>query len=63
MKFYKVMYMHLLIYGSESWTKTPIHASEMKLIIYEYVWGFIKADKIRNEILRLDLNIFSINGR
>ena len=37
----------------------PIEPAEKKFM--RYVRGYIKADKIRNETIRLDLNIIAIN--
>ncbi|KAJ4447044.1 hypothetical protein ANN_09033 [Periplaneta americana] len=64
MKFYKVMAVPTLIYGSESWTTTKkeesrIQSAEMKFM--RYVRRYTKADKIKNETIRSDLNIFSVH--
>lgn len=64
MKFYKVMAVPTLIYGSESWTITKkeesrIQSAEMKFM--RYVRRCTKADKIKNETIRSDLNIFSVH--
>ena len=49
MKFYKVIAVSTLIYGSEPWGEKSAEVKCMR-----YVKGCTKADKIRNDTIRLD---------
>ena len=61
MKCYKVMNVPTLTYDSELWrkNKSRIRSAEMKFM--RYVRRYSKADKIKNETIILNLNMFSIN--
>lgn len=66
MKFYKVMAEPTLSYGSELWTVTKkqeskIQASEMKFL--RQVKGCTRQDRIRNEEIRGELDIYNMNQR
>lgn len=66
LKFYKVMAIPVISYGSEMWTATKkqeskIQASEMKFL--RGVKGCTKLDHIRNEEIREELEIFNLNDR
>lgn len=66
LKFYKVMAVPQLLYGCESWTirkqdKMKIQASEMKFL--RRVKRCTLMDKIKNEDIRQELNIFSLNEK
>ena len=66
LKFYKVMAVPVLMYGSESWIlkeadKNKIQAAEMRFL--RKVKGCSRRDHIRNETIREELEIFNINER
>lgn len=66
LKFYKVMAVPTLAYGSETWTLTKkqqskIQTTEMKFL--RNVKGCTKRDLITNENIREELEIFNINER
>ena len=66
MKFYKVMALPTLLYGSETWVPTQklnskIQAAEMKFL--RSVKGCTRMDKIRNDAIREELNIESVNNK
>ena len=65
MKIYRVIYRHILIYGSESWVLTErdvskIRAAEMKYL--RRVRGISKLDRIRNETIRNHLDIKAVES-
>ena len=51
------MSVPVLMQGTESWSH--IHSAEIKCM--RYVRGCTKNDKIRNETIKSNLNIFSFN--
>ena len=66
LKFYKVMAVPMLAYGSETWTlnkkqQSKIQASEMKFL--RSVKGCTKRDLITNQSIREELGIFNMNER
>lgn len=66
MKFYKTMAVPALLYGSEVWvssnsTKRKIQSTEMRFL--RKTKGCTRMDKIRNEEIRTELQIFSINDK
>jgi phage-related baseplate assembly protein len=63
MKFYKVVSRPLLLYGSETWVATKrdvtvLEAAEMRFL--RSVTGYTRLDKIRNEVIRKELEISGI---
>jgi len=63
MKFYKVVDRPSLIYGRETWVTTKrdmtrLEAAEMRFL--RSVTGYIRLDKIRNEVMRKELEISGI---
>ena len=63
LKFYKVMAVPILMYGSENWTLTQkerklIESVEMKFL--RHVAGYKLIDRKRSEEIRQELNIFKI---
>lgn len=66
MKFYKTMAVPVLMYGSETWVnkkkyQNAIQSSEMKFL--RSVNKCTKLDKIKNEDIRKNLDIFSLNKK
>lgn len=66
LKFYKVMAIPVLLYGSETWTLKSqdlnrIQVSEMRHL--RSIKGYTIMDKIRNEDIREDLGVFSLCDR
>ena len=62
MKFYKVVARPTLLYGCETWViakrdMTHLEAAEMRL---RSVKGYTRLDKIRNEVIRKELEISGI---
>jgi len=58
MKFYKVIARTILLYGSETWVATTrdmtrLEAAEMRFL--RSVKGYTRLDKIRNEVIRKEL--------
>ena len=65
-KFYKVMTVPVLVYGSENWSinrsdKRKIEAAEMRFLIP--MAGYTLWDKKRSSDIREQLGIFNINYR
>lgn len=65
-KFYKTMATPLLLYGSETWVNTKriqnkIQSAEMTFL--RRTKGCTRSDRFRNEDIREELHIFSMNGR
>jgi len=63
MKFYKVVARPILLYGSETWVTTTrdmtrLEAAEMRFL--RNVKGYTRLDKIRNEVIRKELEISGI---
>lgn len=66
MKLYKTMAVPSLVFGSETWidtskTKSQIQSAEMKFL--RRVKGCTRLDHIRNDDIRAELDIFSLNRR
>lgn len=66
LKFYKIMAVPVLMFGSESWIlqerdRSKIQSAEMKFL--RRVKGCTKMDQIRNEDIREELNIYSIHEK
>ena len=66
LKFYKVMALPTLLYGSENWTVTKgqasrIQAAEMRFL--RHVAGYTLRDHRRNTDIRQELSIVSILDR
>ncbi|RZF44869.1 hypothetical protein LSTR_LSTR004494 [Laodelphax striatellus] len=66
MKFYKVMAAPVLLYGSESWITTKplesrLQAAEMRFL--RKVKGCDRRDQIRNDDIRTELNVYSMNKK
>ena len=62
-KFYKVVARPTLLYGSETWLITkrdmaPLQAAEMRFL--RSVEGYTRLDRIRNEVIRKELEISGI---
>jgi hypothetical protein len=60
------MVVPTLLYGSECWTMRKrdtqtLQAAEMRFL--RSVKGYTRLDKIRNEDIRKELGVFSINDR
>ena len=63
MKFHKVIVKPTLLYGSETWVTTTrdmtrLEAAEMRFL--RSVKGYTRLDKIRNEVIRKELQISGI---
>ncbi|XP_039280957.1 uncharacterized protein LOC120350635 [Nilaparvata lugens] len=63
MKFYRLMAVPIIAYGSEAWvsmkkTESRIQAAEMRFL--RAVKGYTKLDYIRNEVIRTELNVESL---
>jgi hypothetical protein len=63
MKFYKVVAIPKLLYGSETWVTTKrdmtrLEAAEMRFL--RSVKGYARLDKIRSEVIRKELEISGI---
>ena len=63
MKFYKVVARPSLLYGSETWVTTQrdmtdVEAAETRFL--RSVTGYTRLDKIRNEVIRKELEISGI---
>jgi len=63
MKFYKVVARPTLLFGSETWVTTKrkmtrLEAAEMRFL--RSVKGYTRLDKIRNEVIRKELEISGI---
>jgi len=63
MKFYKVVARPSLLYGSETWVTTKrdmtrLEAAEMRFL--RTITGYTRLDKIRNEVIRKELEISGI---
>lgn len=66
LKFYKTMAVSTLMYGSETWVekasyRNKIQSAEMRFL--RSVKGYSLKDKKRNEEIRQQLNIFTLNDR
>ncbi|KAJ4445668.1 hypothetical protein ANN_12352 [Periplaneta americana] len=66
LKFYKVMSVPTLTYGSENWTlnksdRRKIEAAEMRF--FRSVAGFTLLDHKRSEDIRAELKIFNLNDK
>jgi hypothetical protein len=66
LRFYKIMAIPTLLYGSECWTltkrqKSRLEAAEMRFL--RSVKGFRSIDHKRNEDIREELQILGINSR
>jgi hypothetical protein len=65
LKFYKVMAVPMLMYGSENWAMNKAHrtveAAEMKFL--RYVAGYTLKDQVSYDNIRQQLGIFNINDR
>lgn len=66
LKFYKVLAVPSLLYGSECWTLTEnqkhkIEVSEMRFL--RSVAGYRRTDRQYNETIRDELNIFNLNNK
>jgi hypothetical protein len=64
LKFYKIMAVPVLLYGSETWTQRKrdwnrIQAAEMKCL--RTVKGCTRLDQVRNEDIRKELGIFPLS--
>lgn len=65
MKFYKIMAILTLFYGTETWVLTKRHrssiqTSEMKFL--RAVKGCTQLDRIKNADIRAELNVEDLNG-
>jgi len=63
MKFYKVVARPTLLYGSETWVNTKRHMTRLEAAEIRFlrsVKGYTRLDKIRNEVVRKELEIFGI---
>jgi hypothetical protein len=63
MQFYEVVVSPALLYGSETWVTTKrdttrLEAAEMRFL--RSVKGYTRLDKIRNEVIRKELEISGI---
>ena len=66
LKLYKTMAVPMLLYGSETWVeskaeKSRIQAAEMRFL--RRVKGCTRLDRFRNDDIRRELDIFSINRK
>jgi hypothetical protein len=66
LKFYKVMAVPTLVYGSENWAVNradirTAEAAEMKFL--RYVAGYTLKDQVRNDNIRQQLGNFNLNYR
>ena len=66
LKFYKMMAVPVLLYGSEFWTLTKkkekmIETAEMRLL--RNIAGYTRLDRKRNEDIRKQLNIFKLTDK
>ena len=64
-KFYKVIARPSLLYGSETWANTKrdmtrVEAAEMRFL--RSVKGYTRLDKVRNEVIRKELEISGIQA-
>lgn len=63
MKVYKVIFRPILTFGCESWILTDRNKSKIRAVEMKYlrrVKGVTKRDRIRNEVIREELNIESV---
>ena len=65
-KFYKVMAIPVLTHASETWAitgkeKQRVQTAEMNFL--RHVSGYRLRDRMRNEHIRIELGIFSINDK
>jgi hypothetical protein len=66
LKFYKTMAVPTVMFGSETWTDTKkgyskVQAAEMKFL--RRIKGVTRLDRLRNDDIRRELNIFSLNRK
>jgi hypothetical protein len=64
LKFYKVMEVPMLMYGSENWAmnredRRIVEAAEMEFL--KCVAGYTLKDQVRNDNIRQQLGIFNLN--
>ena len=66
LKFYKVMAVPLILYGSEFWTLTKAQERRIEAVEMKFptsVAGYTRLDMRRNEDIREELNIFKLKDK
>jgi hypothetical protein len=64
LKFYKAMAIPAFIYGSEIWVPTKKVQTRIQSTEMSFLWktkGCTKLDHITNEMIRTELNIYTVN--